>query len=179
MDLCTVNRLIQAEIQPAARFWRRYNAGLGASRLQQSGSPALATYLFANAETDKYLSQFIESAAAFVNYVPTELLLGPAFPHLKPVDLKFRYPRDVLTLPRPQYIHSGPPAAKAINEGLPSKIAALKIQALTPLVVPYRHNGADIGFFDRGVIISLGFIVATFVGTVGCVAAYWFRSRAV
>ncbi|KAF4414651.1 aldehyde dehydrogenase [Fusarium acutatum] len=143
---------------------------------QQSGSPALATYLFANPETAKYLSQFIEGAATFVNHVPTELLLGPAFPHTKPVDLKFRYPRDVLTLPRPQYIHSGRPAAKG---GLSSKIAALKIQALAPVVVPYRHSGADLGFFDRGVIISLGFVVTTFVGTVGCAVAYWFKSRAI
>ena len=140
---------------------------------QQSESPALATYIFADPETAKYLTQFIESAAAFVNYVPMALLLGPEFPPTKPVELESRYPREVLTLPRPQYIHPDALSAAAVNEGWSSKTRALEIQASIPLVIPFRHSGADVGFFDRGAIISLGFIVTTLIGTVGCVAAYW------
>ncbi len=57
-----------------------------------------AAYYFSNPKTGKYLCQFIPSEASFVNYIPSELLLGPLNPIGHPVDPAQRYPVDLLVL---------------------------------------------------------------------------------
>ncbi|KAI7197627.1 ALDH-like protein [Hortaea werneckii] len=135
----------------------------------------LAAYHFGNPATGKYLSQFIDAEVSFVNYVPRELLVGPAFPTGHPIELRTRYPRELFTVHRPAFINS-PVSEKGIREMLVSSnraAAAKLVQAATvPLNVMKRHPGGGVGFFEQGFLMNAGLILTTTVSITG-VGLYW------
>ncbi|GAB1737206.1 hypothetical protein NU219Hw_g1138t1 [Hortaea werneckii] len=140
-----------------------------------SNRSALAAYHFGNPATGKYLSQFIDAGVSFVNHVPRELLVGPAFPTGYTVELQTRYPRELFTVHRPAYINSLA-SEKKIREVLVSSNRAASAQlveaATAPLNVMRRHPGGGVGFFEQGFLMNAGFILTTTVSITG-VGLYW------
>ena len=135
----------------------------------------LAAYHFGNPATGKYLSQFIDAEVSFVNHVPRELLVGPAFPTGHPIELQTRYPRELFTVHRPAFIDSSG-SEKRIREVLVSSnrtASAKLIEAATaPLNVMKRHPGGGVGFFEQGFLMNAGIILTTTVSITG-VGLYW------
>ncbi|KAI7511254.1 ALDH-like protein [Hortaea werneckii] len=135
----------------------------------------LAAYHFGNPATGKYLSQFIDAAVSFVNYVPRELLVGPAFPTGRPIELQTRYPREFFTVHRPVFINS-PASDQRIREvlGSSNRTASAKLleAATAPLNVMKRHPGGGVGFFEQGFLMNAGIILTTTVSITG-VGLYW------
>ncbi|KAJ9130729.1 Aldehyde dehydrogenase [Pleurostoma richardsiae] len=66
----------------------------------------LAVYSFGDLQTCNYLLQFTPSSAGFANWIPTELLVGPAAPEGHPLTLSTRYPSSLFTAPRPRFAKS-------------------------------------------------------------------------
>lgn len=135
----------------------------------------LAAYHFGNPATGKYLSQFIDAEVSFVNHVPRELLVGPAFPTGRPLELQTRYPRELFTVHRPAFINS-PASDQKIREvlGSSNRAASAKLieVATAPLNVMKRHPGGGVGFFEQGFLMNAGIILTTTVSITG-VGLYW------
>ncbi|KAI7278408.1 ALDH-like protein [Hortaea werneckii] len=140
-----------------------------------SNHASLAAYHFGNPATGKYLSQFVDAEVSFVNHVPRELLVGPAFPTGRPIDLQNRYPRELFTVHRPAFINS-PASDQKIREVLGSSNRASSAKlievATAPLNVMKRHPGGGIGFFEQGFLMNAGIILTTIVSITG-VGLYW------
>ncbi|RMZ21635.1 hypothetical protein D0859_14355 [Hortaea werneckii] len=145
------------------------------STLSTSNHASLAAYHFGNPATGKYLSQFIDAEVSFVNHIPRELLVGPAFPTGRPIELKTRYPRELFTVHRPAFINS-PASDQRLRDVLSSsnRAASTKLlQAATaPLNAMKRHPGGGVGFFEQGFLMNAGIILTTTVSITG-VGLYW------
>ncbi|TLD09255.1 uncharacterized protein PgNI_07367 [Pyricularia grisea] len=74
--------------------------------IDASGRDLLAAYVFTkNPANAKYVTQFLDSAAAYVNHVPPRLLVGPAAPRGHPINPESAAPSpDMFTVPRPVYV---------------------------------------------------------------------------
>ena len=131
-------------------------------------SPCTATYHLGSPETGKYLSQFMPSAASFVNHVPRELLLGPASPQSHTLDLANRYPANLFTVPRPQYIvptaesQKLAPAFAADGNSYARQLAA---EAVQDLQVMNRASGKSVGFFEQGFLMNASLILSGIIAT--------------
>lgn len=142
---------------------------------RSAASANLAAYHFGNPATGKYLSQFIDAGVSFVNHIPRELLVGPAFPTGHPVELQTRYPRQLFTVHRPAFINPLASEEKIREVLVLSNRAASAelIEAATaPLDVMKRHPGGGVGFFEQGFLMNAGFILTTTVSITG-VGVYW------
>ncbi|KAI7264141.1 ALDH-like protein [Hortaea werneckii] len=140
-----------------------------------SNHASLAAYHFGNPATGKYLSQFIDAEVSFVNHIPRELLVGPAFPTGHPIELQNRYPRELFTVHRPAFINS-PASDQTIRDVLSSSNRASSTKLLeaatAPLNVMKRHPGGGVGFFEQGFLMNAGIILTTTVSITG-VGLYW------
>ncbi|KAB2573921.1 hypothetical protein BFW01_g3637 [Lasiodiplodia theobromae] len=128
-----------------------------------AGNAPLATYLFADPASCKYMSQFTTAHLSFANHFPLDLLVGPAAPTTAALDTTNRYPSSLFTVPRPQYAKPSPlsarlsgilqvaPGASSNSEALKS----LKTEATTALP-PNRPYKKNIGFFEQGILLGLG-----------------------
>ncbi|RMY59827.1 hypothetical protein D0863_11814 [Hortaea werneckii] len=140
-----------------------------------SNRASLAAYHFGNPSTGKYLSQFIDAEVSFVNHVPRELLVGPAFPTGHPIELQIRYPKELFTVHRPAFINSPASNQKIIEVlGSSNRAASAKLieAATAPLNVMKRHPGGGVGFFEQGFLMNAGIILTTTVSITG-VGLYW------
>ncbi|KAI7158523.1 ALDH-like protein [Hortaea werneckii] len=148
---------------------------IGSSSTSNTPAANLAAYHFGNPATGKYLSQFIDAEVSFVNHVPRELFVGPAFPTGHPIDLQMRYPRELFTVHRPNFIDSSG-SEKKIREVLVSSNRAASAElvevATAPLNVMKRHPGGGVGFFEQGFLMNAGLILTTTVSITG-VGLYW------
>ncbi|KAK6416745.1 hypothetical protein LTR81_009761 [Elasticomyces elasticus] len=140
-----------------------------------NGIPALAAYHFSNPASAKYLTQFVDARVSFVNSIPRELLVGPAFPAAHPIDISARYPLHLFTEQSPAYIK---PAAKSqsLSAALVSSDIAsaqtLMAQAKAPLAAVKRHPGGGVGFFEQGFLLNAALILTTTISVAGS-AIYW------
>ena len=107
--------------------------------------------------------------------MPRELLVGPAFPTGRPLELQTRYPRELFTVHRPAFINS-PASDQKIREvlGSSNRAASAKLieVATAPLNVMKRHPGGGVGFFEQGFLMNAGIILTTTVSITG-VGLYW------
>jgi hypothetical protein len=113
-------------------------------------APALAAYHFGNPQVGKYLAQFVNARVSFVNQIPRELLVGPAYPATHAVDPSTRYTVDMFTLARPAFIQSTATSSEiAAVMAAANGSAAQKFfeQALAPLVAMKRKPGGGVGKF--------------------------------
>ncbi|KAK4556291.1 hypothetical protein LTR86_006435 [Recurvomyces mirabilis] len=137
--------------------------------------PSLAAYHFSNPASAKYLTQFIEASVTFVNHVPAEILVGPAFPTGRPVDLAVRYPRELFQLQRPAFI-SNTITSTALSTALASQnspaAAKLLAEASAPLAAFKRHPGGGVGFFEQGFLMNAGILLTTTISVSGF-TIYW------
>ncbi|KAK6432967.1 hypothetical protein LTR95_010863 [Oleoguttula sp. CCFEE 5521] len=154
----------------------------------------LASYIFANPPTAKYLSQFIPSSASFVNHIPSDVLIGPAAPYFpqQPLDVAHRYTPEMFSVCSPEIAQTSLPAARAayalfgesseqgsVKEALSAKqLAELAVQPLKSTGQPLQH--AKVGFFEQGILIGLGTAATPILLTLGTglyfgVRALWQR----
>ncbi|KAL4992700.1 Aldehyde/histidinol dehydrogenase [Aspergillus falconensis] len=150
-----------------------------------AGFEALAaTYAFADAPSAKYLTQFIDAHISFINHVPVDLLISPAYPvTTRPTaDRSTRYNAAAFQVPRPQFV------TESTNTTLtrtvldrPTSTEAGKIwdDALKPLPPTGQKAGKRIGFFEQGILTGVGITLFSVIGVVGVVGYYsaWFLRR--
>lgn len=137
----------------------------------KSGSTLLASYIFANPPSAKYLSQFVDSYLSLVNQILPELLVGPATPlNHTPSPSPSRFTKDMFTVPRPAYI-STPSASKALTTALASAVSTKELEELDSMAMKElpptgQKPGGQIGFFEQGILTGLATIlIPTLVGT--------------
>ncbi|SMQ51370.1 unnamed protein product [Zymoseptoria tritici ST99CH_3D7] len=132
--------------------------------------PALAAYHFGNPQVGKYLAQFVDARVSFVNHVNRELLVGPARPAAHGHHSSLAYTVDMFSLPRPAFIRTPASSSKiaaAMSTGSASVGREILEQALSPLKTMKRKPGGGIGFFEQGLLISVGLILTMTISASG------------
>lgn len=119
-----------------------------------------AAYHFGAPASGKYLSQFMNADASFVNHVPYRLLLGPSAPAFQQIDIEKRYTAQHFTRASPAYI-SHPSSQAAIAKAVASKdarkaAADLLAKASQEIKEKKRAESIAIGYFEQGIFIGLG-----------------------
>lgn len=138
--------------------------------LNQSDSPLAAHYVYADPASAKYITQFVRSAASFVNHVPTEILIGGLGPMEHQLSAHPRYTPEMFSQPSPIMIN---------NSVLSTNIARLitaseakerkQLEApLTSVFKPVKEPwGPMFGFFEQGFLFNASLILTSVViGTV-------------
>lgn len=139
-----------------------------------AGGPCLAAYHFGNGPSAKYLAQFVDAAVSFVNIVPKEMLVGPAFPTSHPVQSSTRYPTSLLTVPRPAFTGAKSEPVSAIQIRSNASVDWLLQEATKPLAVMKRSAGGSLGFFEQGVLLSAGIVLFSALSLSGA-GIWWLR----
>lgn len=157
--------------------------------LASQNGELLATYTFADAASGKYVSQFIPSRVSFVNQIPFELLVGPSSPETSPLtqSLHIRYPTDLFSIPRPQYILKTPlfqqiqqclllegssNSSKNNNAAIWQKTLISKVSKQISATRQKRRPGGQVGFFEQGILLGLGMTGVPILVCVGTLAYY-------
>ncbi|PSK48599.1 ATP synthase subunit alpha, mitochondrial [Elsinoe australis] len=154
--------------------------------LTQDGRTYLSAAYFSDLGSGKYLSQFVPSQASFLNGIPEEVLVGPAFPLSFPAsgDAVDRFTVEMFSAARPAFV-----AGKAKGKGLEGagltattnernkKVQELYKRAVEALPVQKRRKqlAAGFGFFEQAFILHFGFAVLTTLVSVGS-AGWWLKS---
>ncbi|KAL4861942.1 hypothetical protein BDV12DRAFT_190747 [Aspergillus spectabilis] len=126
--------------------------------------------IFARGPEANYLSKFINSQAAFINHIPAQLHVGPAFPEGYPLQLDLRYTREMFEEPSPEIVPGERfhPISKTVSYG-ESPVGGRLLAAMSKPLRPTGQAPAGAwGFFDQGVI--LGAVVYLIPLTVASVA---------
>ena len=119
---------------------------------------SLAAYHFANAATGKYLAQYIDASVTFVNNIPRDILVGPAFPTAHPINLEIRYPAELFTVQRPAYTTPSLASARleaALRSSSNVTAQQLLAEATSPLPAMKRSGGGSVGFFEQGFLMKI------------------------
>ncbi|KAI0406340.1 aldehyde dehydrogenase [Xylaria palmicola] len=116
---------------------------------------SLATYVFADWKTCKYVLQFVEADIGLANIVPAELLVGPALPRGHIVGISPRYTTSLFSVPRPKYAKKSGLALE-LEEILGATDSTTQESVLARNLspesrVPIKHIP---GYFERGVIVG-------------------------
>ncbi|EMC98757.1 hypothetical protein BAUCODRAFT_154494 [Baudoinia panamericana UAMH 10762] len=124
--------------------------------LNFSNSTYSAIYLFAALSEAKYLSQYIQSRATFVNHVPAGLLAGPVAPKRYATRVDVRYAREMFEYPSPQIVgneksRKASSLIKLCKAGKPPRVLATSLSPLKPTGQP--PAGAW-DFFGVGVVVG-------------------------
>ena len=140
----------------------------------------LAAYHFGTPATGKYLSQFINADATFVNHVPYRLLLGPSAPSFHPLDVEKRYTTQQFTRASPAYI-TPPSSQLALSQVVASKdsrkaAADLLAKASQEIKEKKRADSIAIGYFEQGIFVGLGVYGIPILTCIG--ASLYFGVRA-
>ena len=146
--------------------------------VQSSSAPYLAAYHFSNLASAKYLSQFVDARASFINHIPRELLVGPTFPVERPFKLAERYAISLFEVPRPILVNSSiESAVLSVALDSPNNTSAQQLwkAAGAPLAVMNRSKGGAIGFFEQGFLVNAGLILASTVAISSTGAWYLWR----
>ncbi|KAK5113553.1 hypothetical protein LTR62_003422 [Meristemomyces frigidus] len=137
--------------------------------------PSLAAYHFSDAASAKYLTQFIESAVTFVNHIPRNMLVGPAFPACLPVNPEARYSPDMFQLARPAFSKTTI-SATALDAALSAQTSTstqkLMAEATAPLALMKRNPGGGVGFFEQGFLMNAALLLTTTLSVSGF-TVYW------
>lgn len=140
----------------------------------------LASYVFAAPGSANYLSQFIYSRTAFINHIPTEILVGPAAPLNHPTKSVPRYPVTLFSQPRPHYLTPPPESAllgtllratdpKVLRQLEERDVAALPKGKERPL-------GGGLGFFEQGFVAGAIVVLTPVVVGIGALSVYGYRA---
>ncbi|KAF2823228.1 ALDH-like protein [Ophiobolus disseminans] len=140
----------------------------------------LAAYHFGTPSAGKYLSQFINADASFINHIPYRLLLGPSAPSFHPIDIEKRYTTQHFTRASPAYI-TAPASQSALSQVVASKdsrrvAAELLAKASQEIKEGKRADWIAIGYFEQGIFIGLGLYGIPLLSCIG--ASLFFGVRA-
>ncbi|KAL5340410.1 Aldehyde/histidinol dehydrogenase [Aspergillus crustosus] len=144
-----------------------------------SFSPLAATYAFASPDSSKYLTQFIDAQISYINHLPLETLIGPAYPLHHVPSRTTRYTPAQFQVPRPQFV-SETPSTTLLHRvlgggggkpGAQDAIEAWK-EAVAPLPEIGIKAGKRIGFFEQGIITGGVITLFSFVATVSTLGYY-------
>lgn len=140
----------------------------------------LAAYHFGTPSAGKYLSQFINADATFVNQIPHRLLLGPAAPSFHPTDIEKRYTVQHFTRASPTYI-TPPSSQSALSKAIAGKdsrkaAADMLAKASQEIKEKKRADSIAIGYFEQGIFIGLGVYAVPLLSCIG--AGVFFGVRA-
>ncbi|PYH96517.1 aldehyde dehydrogenase PutA [Aspergillus ellipticus CBS 707.79] len=146
--------------------------------LSSSMGTLAATYAFAAPASAKYLTQFIDSYTSWINHVPTEILIGPAYPSNHPPTRETRYSVSSLQVPRPQFVTESSSTAlvRTILDATASKASNAWSEALVPLPPIGQPEGKKIGFFEQGIITGGVITLFSFVATVSTLGFYGYAA---
>ncbi|PYI09812.1 aldehyde dehydrogenase PutA [Aspergillus sclerotiicarbonarius CBS 121057] len=140
-----------------------------------------ATYAFAAPAAAKYLTQFIDSYSSWINHVPTDLLIGPAYPINQPPSRETRYSILSLQVPRPQFV-TETSNTTLIREIISNTFGQSKRstdvwrEALAPLPSIGQVEGKRIGFFEQGIITGGVITLFSFVATISTLGIYGYAA---
>ncbi|CEJ62759.1 hypothetical protein PMG11_11250 [Penicillium brasilianum] len=121
------------------------------------GRAAGALYLFAGYDEAKYLSQYIPSQATFVNHIPPELQIGPAYPEGFETSVSLRYTREMFETPRPERVDTGKVrhSITLCDHITAGKTSAIVSRACQPLKATGQGRAGAMDFFLQGMIFNL------------------------
>ncbi|KAF2688096.1 hypothetical protein K458DRAFT_440814 [Lentithecium fluviatile CBS 122367] len=150
------------------------------SLIEEESDRLLTGYYFGTPSSGKYLSQFINADASFVNHIPFRLLLGPAAPTFHLIDVDHRYTMQHFTRPSPSLI-AHPLSQAGMSKILANKdarkaTAELLDTAKQEIKEKKRSERIAIGYFEQGIFIGLGFYGIPILTCVG--AGLFFGVRA-
>lgn len=145
----------------------------------QQLTPIGALYLFAKAREAKYLSQYIESRATYVNHIPAQLsskitpifythtvhliiiwdnkkltnnsIVGPMVPKDYSTNLRTRYKREMFELPSPEIV---PGPNSHLVSHLLDKVDLFDQVAQKSLKPTGQPESGAWGFFEQGIILG-------------------------
>jgi acyl-CoA reductase-like NAD-dependent aldehyde dehydrogenase len=138
--------------------------------LNQSDSPLAAHYVYAAPAAAKYITQFVRSAASFVNHIPAELLVGGLNPTGWQLSAHPRYTPEMFSQPSPITVSDS-----TLSTNITRLISASKAQererleaTLTSVFKPVKEPwGPMFGFFEQGFLFNASVILTSVVvGTV-------------
>ncbi|KAF7184482.1 hypothetical protein CNMCM7691_005550 [Aspergillus felis] len=145
--------------------------------LSNSSGTLAATYAFGSPSAAKYITQFIDASISWVNHVPVDMLIGPAYPINTAPSTATRYTPALLQVPRPQFVAETNNSAlvkSILDPSDATKSANAWREALTSLPSTGQRPGWKIGFFEQGLITGGVVTLATLVATVSTVGWYTF-----
>ncbi|KAF3384695.1 hypothetical protein F1880_002082 [Penicillium rolfsii] len=169
------NRLLKSKIRTSLIAAHRFTSLDDVIDLCAAGEEQFGPiYVFASGPEANYLSKFIESRATFINHIPAQLHVGPAFPAHYPVQLDLRFTRDMFEEPSPEFVPGERfhPISKSIFYG-ESPFGAKMIEAMSkPLRPTGQPRSGAWGFFDQGVILgAVVYLLPVALASVGGIAA--------
>ncbi|KIW10095.1 hypothetical protein PV08_11055 [Exophiala spinifera] len=153
-----------------------------------TGRPYLASYVFANASTAKYLAQFINAQESFLNGIPPLLLVAPPKPlgGKLPQSPSQAYSPSMFQVLR--QIHGTRQSAVGlsgfIEESSSKLIRVARNELLDAALQPLRQTGQafqarEVGFFEQGILTGLvvfgGPVIIVFVGGAFAGARYLYK----
>lgn len=152
---------------------------------QEYSGLLLASYLFAEPESAKYLGQFLPSHISVVNKIPTHLLVGPAAPTTHEPDFLYRYHRNMFSVARPQFVEKVRGGFQTVEDALlgssssskasrsrgttASKLRELAVQPLPPTG---QSDNKGIGFFEQGLLVGAGIFASFLLPALGFTAYF-------
>ncbi|CAD0010906.1 unnamed protein product [Aureobasidium pullulans] len=155
--------------------------------INNNGNELLAAYHFGENAQCKYLSQFVSSQVSYVNHIPAELLVGPAFPVGHPVT-STRYPTALFTRPTPAFVTNttqSKTVESALNGASKSEkstaVQTLYRQAVSDLPAAHKRPKqlkAAFGFFEQSMLFNLGFVLLSTGATIAATVLLGKRARA-
>ncbi|THZ17385.1 aldehyde dehydrogenase PutA [Aureobasidium pullulans] len=155
--------------------------------INNNGNELLAAYHFGENAQCKYLSQFVSSQVSYVNHIPAELLVGPAFPVGHPVT-STRYPTALFTRPTPAFVTNttqSKTVESALNGASKSEkstaVQTLYRQAVSDLPAAHKRPKqlkAAFGFFEQSMLFNLGFVLLSTGATIAATVILGKRARA-
>jgi hypothetical protein len=141
----------------------------GIDLLNSGDSTLLANYVYAAPAAGKYITQFVKSAASFVNHIAAELLIGGPAPSGFAPSAHPRYSIDMFSTPSPALVSSSARSQAvaslvSLGESTHQKNLEAALDAsLNPIKEPF---GPKIGFFEQGFLFNASVILSgVIVGT--------------
>ncbi|RAL07223.1 uncharacterized protein BO97DRAFT_464504 [Aspergillus homomorphus CBS 101889] len=137
-----------------------------------------ATYAFAAPASAKYLTQFIDSYISWVNHVPTDMLIGPAYPINLAPSPATRYSTLSLQVPRPQLVTptDNTTLAQTVLNTKNNNWNQVWTESLAPLPAIGQRAGKKIGFFEQGIITGGVILLFSLAATVSTMGFYGFSA---
>jgi acyl-CoA reductase-like NAD-dependent aldehyde dehydrogenase len=143
--------------------------------LNSDEAQLLANYIYATPAAGKYISQFVKSAASFVNHIPAEILIGGPAPSGFTPSAHPRYNTDMFSVSSPALIHSSTRSqtiasiVSLLDTKQQKRLEAALDTSLTPIKEPF---GPKIGFFEQGFLFNTSVIFSGIVVGTYCVFKY-------